>query len=351
MRQLFKASAVLASAALALTACGTAGDAASGSDDPLIVYTNSNSDGRAEWLTEQAAEAGFEIEVVGQGGGDTTNKILAEAGNPVADVVFGLNNVYFNQLVDAGTIDPFTPEWSGEVDPELGDASGEGNYWPIVQQAILFTYDADRTSAEDAPADLTDLWNDPAYQGRYQSEISTGAATTQIVMAGILTRYQDPDGELGVSEEGWQQIEAYFANGSPAVEDVDLFQRLSDDEVDYGQMASSGIPAREDSYGFAAGHLEPEVGVPFVVEQVGVIEGTDQLDESQAFINWFGSADVQAKWSAEFDSMPVNQGAIDAADPEIVDFHEGLKRQDIDWDFVTENLGGWIEKIELEYLG
>ena len=120
--------------------------------------------------------------------------------------------------VDAGTIDPFTPEWSDEVDPELGDASGEGSYWPIVQQAILFTYDADRTSAKDAPADLTDLWNDPAYQGRYQSEISTGAATTKIVMAGILTRDQDPDGELGVSEEGWQQIEAYFANGSPAVE-------------------------------------------------------------------------------------------------------------------------------------
>lgn len=350
MRQLLKASAVLAAGVLALTACGSAGGS-SGSDDPLIVYTNSNSDGRAEWLTEQASEAGFEIEVVGQGGGDTTNKILAEAGNPVADVVFGLNTMYFNQLVDAETIEPYTPEWSDEIDPELGDSSGDGNYWPIVQQAILFVYDADRTSAEDAPSDIIDLWNDPTYEGRYQSEVSTGTATTQVVMAGILSRYQDPSGELGISDEGWQQVEAYFANGSPAVEDVDLFQRLADDEVDYGQMASSGIPAREDSYGFQAGYVQPEVGVPFVVEQVGIIKGTDQLEESQEFVDWFGSDEVQAAWSAEFDSMPVNEGAIEQADPEIVDFHESLVRQDIDWEFVTENLGSWVEKIELEYVG
>ncbi|MGO2536006.1 MAG: extracellular solute-binding protein, partial [Brachybacterium tyrofermentans] len=220
MRQLLKASAVLATAALALTACGSA-DSGADSGDTLIVYTNSNGDGRGDWLTEQAAEAGFDIEVVGQGGGDTTNKILAEAGNPVADVVFGLNNVYFNQLVDAETIEPYTPVWANEIDAELGDASGDGNYWPVVQQAILLAYDADRIDAADAPNDWLDLWNDPAFEGRYQSETSMGNATIQIVMSGILTRYADPEGEMGISEEGWAEVEKYFSTGSPAVEDVD----------------------------------------------------------------------------------------------------------------------------------
>ncbi|MGP5056447.1 extracellular solute-binding protein [Brachybacterium paraconglomeratum] len=352
MRQFLKASALLASAALALAACGgTGGSAESGADDPLIVYTNSNGDGRAEWLTEQAAEAGFEIEVVGQGGGDTTNKILAEAGNPVADVVFGLNHVYFNQLVDADTIEPYTPEWSEEIDPGLGDASGDGNYWPLVQQAILLTYDADRIDAADAPSDWLDLWNDPAYAGKYQSEQGMGAATIQIVMSGILTRYADPEGEMGISEEGWAEVEKYFSEGNPAVPDVDAYQRIVDGEIDYAQQASSGIPGKEEAFGFEVGVVEPEVGVPFVIEQVGIVKGTDQLEDSQDFIDWFGSAEVQAEWSGEFDSMPVNQGAIDQADPSIVEFHEGLTRQDIDWEFVTENLGGWVEKIELEYVG
>lgn len=349
MRQLLKASAVLATAALALTACGSA-DSGADSGDTLIVYTNSNGEGRGDWLTEQAAEAGFDIEVVGQGGGDTTNKILAEAGNPVADVVFGLNNVYFNQLVDAETIEPYTPEWADEVDAELGDASGDGNYWPVVQQAILLAYDADRIDAADAPSDWLDLWNDPAFEGRYQSETSMGNATIQIVMSGILTRYADPEGEMGISEEGWAEVEKYFSNGSPAVEDVDVFQRIVDAEVDYGQLPSSGLPGREASYDITAGVVEPEVGVPFVVEQAAIVKGTDQLEESQEFIDWFGGAELQAAWSAEFDSMPVNQGAIDRTEPSIVDFHEGLVRQDIDWEFVTENLPGWVEKIELEYV-
>lgn len=354
MRTFLKASTILAATALALTACGSSGGSAesgdSGAGDTLIVYTNSNGEGRGEWLTEQAADAGFDIEVVGQGGGDTTNKILAEAGNPVGDVVFGLNHVYFNQLVEADTIEPYTPAWSDAVDPQLGDASGDGNYWPLVQQAILLTYNAESIDAADAPTDWLDLWNDPAFEGRYQSETSMGNATIQIVMSGILSRYADPDGEMGISEEGWAEVEKYFQQGNPAVEDVDLFQRITDGEVDYGQMASSGLPSREQTYGFEAGVVAPEVGVPFVVEQAAIIRGTDQLEESQEFMDWFGSSDVQAAWSAEFDSMPVNQDAIDQADPSIVEFHEGLVRQDIDWQFVTENLPGWVEKIELEYV-
>lgn len=225
-----------------------------------------------------------------------------------------------------------------------------GYYWPLVQQAILLTYDAGSIDAADAPSDWLDLWNDPAYEGRYQSETGMGAATIQVVMAGILTRYPDPAGEMGISEEGWAEAEKYFTQGNPAVPDVDPYQRILDGEIDYAQMASSSIPGREESYGFEVGVVEPEVGVPFVVEQAAIIKGTDQLEESQEFIDWFGSADLQAAWSAEFDSMPVNQGAIDQANPSIVEFHEGLTRQDIDWEFVAENLPGWVEKIELEYV-
>ncbi|WP_245554853.1 hypothetical protein [Nesterenkonia alba] len=107
-------------ALLALTACGNGNGSTDDNDDAgndtaaadttgdepvevsdgtLVVYTNSdahsNAEGQqsADWLTEQAAEEGFDIEVVGIGGGDLTNRLIAEAGNPVADVVFGLNHV------------------------------------------------------------------------------------------------------------------------------------------------------------------------------------------------------------------------------------------------------------------
>ncbi|WNB85165.1 extracellular solute-binding protein [Cellulomonas sp. ATA003] len=359
MHQLTRMAAAVAATTLLLTACSDstatetdAEPAASGdsSGGTLVVYTNSNADGRAEWLDEQASAAGFDIEVVGQGGGDTTNKILAEANNPVADVVFGLNHMYFSQLVGADTIEPYTPAWSDEVDPDLADPSGEGYFWPLIQQGIVLAYNADVYTPEEAPQDWTDLWTDERFQGRYETVDGLGGATTQLIFAGILDRYQDPDGDLGVSDEGWEHIQGYFEHGNPSVPETDLYLRMAEGEVDMGQMFTSGIPSREAEYGVDSAVMDPEVGIPFAVEQIALVKGTDQAEEAGAFIDWFGSAETQAAWSAEFDSMPVNEGAIAEADPEIVEFHENLEQQDIDWEFVAENIASWIEKVELEYV-
>lgn len=364
----------LLAAGSALTLCGLiAACASSGDDDPgsdgsnggaagsgatLIVYTNSNSHTNAEgqqsadWLTERAAEGGFTIEVVGIGGGDLTNRLIAEAGNPVADVVFGLNHVFFSQLVNEGAVAAYTPSWADEVsDPSLGDPSGEGYFHPIVQQGIPLVYNLAAVSPEEAPTDWTDLWNDPAWHGRYESVIDLGGATTQMVFSGLLTRYQDPDGDLGISDEGWEQIELYFEHGSPAVPDTDLWVRMADGEVDMGQQpGTSSLANRTEQYGIDVGLMEPEIGIPFAVEQVAMVAGTDHEQEVQAFIDWFGSAETQAAWSENFGSMPVVEGAIDQADPDIVELHQNLTIQDIDWEFVAANLPSWIEKIELEYL-
>ena len=166
----------------------------------------------------------------------------------------------------------------------------------------------------------------------------------------MLSRFRDDAGDLGVSDEGWKQIEDFFANGSPAVEGKDLFARMSDDEVDMGQMWTSGLPAFEEEYGIDADVARPSVGVPYAVEQVALVKGTKNQEQAEKFINWFGSGEVQAEWSKEFGSMPANEKAIAQADPEIVEFHESLQQQDIDWDFVREHNSDWMEKIELQYL-
>lgn len=338
---------------LALSACGSADATSEGeTDGTLVVYTNSDGEGRGDWLMERAEADGINIEIVGIGGGDLTDRLMAEAGNPVADVVFGLNHVYFSQLVENDVVTPYTPSWSEDVaSPELGDPSGDGNFWPVVQQGIPLVYNLDAVDPESAPTDWLDLWEDSQWHGRYETVGDLGGATTQMVFSGILDRYQDPNGELGVSAEGWEQIEMYFEHGNPAVPETDLWLRMANGEVDMGQQpGTSSLANREEEYGIEVGLVEPEMGIPFAVEQVAVVSGTDQETQAQEFIDWFGSPELQAEWSEEFGSMPAVQGAIDEADPEIVELHENLQQQDIDWEFVGENLPSWIEKIELEYL-
>jgi len=342
-------------AALLLTGCGgssSEGDSSTtaGAGEPLVIYTNSNSEGRGEWLQQQAEEAGFDIEIVGAAGGDATNKLVAEKNNPVADVVYGLNNVYYEQLKSEDVLEPYTPAWSGEVDESLADPGDDKAYWPLVEQAIVLAYNADAVSEADAPEDWTALWSEDQYKDRYERVSGMGAATTQLMMAGILSRYKDESGDLGVSDEGWKQIELYFQNGVPAVTDQDLFVRFASGEVDYGQMPSSSIPGREEAYGVTSGAVSPEIGVPYAVEQVAIVKNSDNQEEAKKFVDWFGSSEVQGEWAAEFDSLPVNEAALESAKPEVIAFDEQFTHQDIDWTFVQENLGSWIEKIELEYM-
>ena len=330
---------------------GASGEASSapagGSGDTLVVYTNSNGEGRGDWLTQKAGEAGFKIEIVGAGGADATNKLIAEKNNPIADVAFGLNNMYFSQVKAADALEPYKPAWAGEVDTQLAD--GE-TYWPLVKQAILLGYNSDRFSKDAAPKDWTDLWTKDEFKARYERVTGLGTATAQLVFAGILSRYRDDSGDLGISDEGWKQVEQYFQNGSPAVAKTDLFARIASGEVDMGQMPSSIIADREKSFKVNVDTVIPSVGVPLAVEQIALVKGTKKKDQAQKFIDWFGSAHVQGQFAKQFNSMPVNKSAQAQANPEVVDFFADLKQQDIDWEFVQENMGAWVEKIELEYM-
>lgn len=324
--------------------------AAGASGETLVVYTNSNGEGRGDWLTKKAADAGFKIEIVGAGGADATNKLIAEKNNPIADVAFGLNNMYFAQVKAAGAIEAYEPAWAGEVDASLADSDDDKAYWPLVKQAILLGYNSDKITPEQAPKDWTDLWSKDEFKTRYERVTGLGTATAQLVFAGILSRYKDDSGDLGISDEGWQQVEQYFKNGSPAVAKTDLFARIASGDVDMGQMPSSIVAEREKSFNVNVETVVPSVGVPLAVEQVALVKGTDKKEQAQKFIDWFGSADVQGEWAQQFNSMPVNKSAAAKAKPEVVEFFDGLKQQDIDWNFVQENMGAWVEKIELEYM-
>lgn len=334
------------------TGCGKSGDGDvetnSSKSDKLIIYSNSVSDGRGEWLKEKAAEAGFNIEYVDAGGGELENRLIAEKNNPIADIVFGLNTMTFEKFKQHDLLEQFVPTWAGEITEGLNDK--DGYYHSLVKQAILLIYNSDLYNEETAPKDWIDLWTKEEYYGKYEVPTKLSAGTTRVVLSGILTRYVDPNGELGISEEGWNQIKAYFANGSRAVEGEDFYANLASGKTPMGQMWSSGIVSREEQYGVKAGMVNPSVGVPYVVEQIGIVKGSKKVETAKEFINWFGTADIQGQWAEEFSTMPANENAMDKASDANKFLSENYKVQDIDWTFVTENIDEWMEKIELEYL-
>ena len=122
-----------------------------------------------------------------------------------------------------------------------------------------------------------------------------------------------------------------------------------DSPVLMGQMWSSGADQYDATYGTKTGYAVPEVGIPYAVEGVAVVNTTKNLEEALRFVEWFGSAQIQGEWSEQFKTMPANEKAVDMAPASQVAMCS-IPAQDIDWAVVAANIDAWCEKIMLEYM-
>lgn len=315
-------------------------------NEKLIVYTNANSDGRGDWLVEKAKEAGFDIEIVGAGGADLTNRLIAEKNNPVADVVYGLNNMLYEKLKKEDALVQFVPAWAADVEGGLNDP--DGYYHGLIKQAILLGYNPDSIAAEQAPKDWPDLWNNPEFHGKYEAPTLLGQITPQLVVAGILTRYVDENGELGISQQGWDEVTKMYDNGVAAIEGEDPYANLASGKTPLVTVVSGTLKSKEEQYGVAAGTVAPEVGVPMIVEHAAIVNGTKKIDTAKRFVEWMGTAEVQGAFAAQFNAMPANMKAVDQANDDVKALYAALKPQAFDWGFISDNVEQWVEKIELE---
>jgi len=340
---------LLVSLTLIFSACEKSPGSSSGpQNEKLVVHTNANSDGRGEWLIGKAKEAGFDIEIVGAGGASLTNRLIAEKNNPIADVVYGLNNMLYENLKKEKVLVKYVPSWAGEIEAGLNDP--EGYYHGLVKQAILLGYNPNTYTPETAPKDWTDLYNNPAFRGKYEAPTLLGQITPQLVVAGILTRYRDANGEYGISKEGWNEIKKLYDNGVRAVEGEDAYANLASGKTPIGTLVSGTLQAKEKQYGVKAGIVNPQIGVPMIVEHVAIVNGTKKMETAKRFVEWMGSAKVQGEFAAQFNAMPANKIAAQQANDEVKALYASLKAQQLDWAFIAENIGKWVEKIELQIM-
>lgn len=367
MKKKMVSMSLLSVLCLAVTACGGGGGSNTGTTPPaaapsasapaakepvknekLIVYTNANSDGRGEWLIEKAKTAGFEIELVGAGGANLTNRLIAEKNNPIADVVFGLNNMLYENLKKENVLTKYVPKWAGEVEPGLNDP--EGYYHGLVKQAILLGYNPKTFTPETAPKDWTDLYKNDAFKGKYEAPTLLGQITPQLVVAGILTRHKDPKGDLGIAKEGWDDIKKLYDNGVRAVEGEDFYANLASGKTPLGAVVSGTLGKKEEQYKVKAGIVSPSVGVPMIVEHAAIVKGTKKQATAERFVEWMGTAEVQGEFAAKFNAMPANTKAADKANDSVKALYSSLKAQQLDWGFIASNIGKWVEKIELQIM-
>ena len=328
-----KLVSMLLALAMVLSLCSFAA-AEDYTDVTIRIYSNSNSAERAAWLVDAARKAGFTISMDDNAviSGDVA-AIQAANEKKDGDIIFGLNEVRWSQLVN-GTYEnlkvmDWTPSWAEEV----GQYKYDGKAYGLVIQNILMLYRTDDLGTKGEKLSF-EHWTDIVNCGyTWYRQGKVGGTTNGNINNSMLYAFTDPTSPAGgISIEGWKTLWAYCAGGV-FTGDSYGFDPLNRGDVQVSTFYSSSLYGKVDDAANSSsnplvGALEPENwalvdiadGTYYIAEYLGVLEREGRTEKEteavKAFAEWFGSAEVQAAWGEEFDSYPCNQAAANILYPD-----------------------------------
>jgi len=246
-------------------------------------------------------------------------------------------------LKSEGLLMAYEPTWAADLPAAFRDDE-DNMVYKFWQTPIVIAYNADALAAGAAPTSWLDLI-EPEYAGRFVHG-SLSWQTTRAYLAGILARFTDENGE--VTDEGWDFMRAFYANPIVVADGNARAQALASGEavIQLNWFGGAFNVARD--VGFNVEIVDTEGGTPFIADGLGIMAGTDQAEQAQSFVDWFGSADFMAAYAHEFGRVP-NLPAALAMAPEDVQANAAMvSPQPLDWDAIAPRLDGWLQTIELE---
>lgn len=293
----------------------------------IRIYSNSNSTERTTWLINEAKQAGFTISIDDNSviSGDVA-AIQAANEKKDGDILFGLNETRWSQVVDGTYENLSLVEWTPSWAEEVGEYKYDGKAYGLVIQNVLMLYRLDElgtngeTLSFDHWADIVDCGFTWYRQGK------VGGTTNSNINAAILYAFVDPESPAGgISLDGWKTLWKYCEDGV-FTGDSYGFDPLNKGQVQVSTFYSSSLygkldAAAEDSATPLMGTFEPENwalvdiadGTYYIAEYLGILDRAGRTEEQteavKAFAEWFGSAELQAAWGEEFDSYPCNEVA------------------------------------------
>ncbi|KAA9300148.1 MULTISPECIES: extracellular solute-binding protein [Aerococcus] len=317
------------------------------SGEKVVLISNNGSDVRTPFIESKLKEKGFNVEFVPLGGGDVTARVIAEVQNPTTNVVWGPTQFNFDDMIEADALYEWTPSWADKV----SDYDRQnGKSYPYETQPKLWMANPDEFSEEELPNTVNDLFEEDKFKGKYTIPSDFGGTTNRAIVASILGQYLDENGEIGVSQEGWDAMQKFMDNGVEVPEGEDKYKNMMDGKSPITYDGASNIVTNTSEMDKKPTVIYFENGQPSNVNEIGVVKNDDPevLAESLRLADYLGSAEFIGDFAAEFGNLVVNADAQDKLREESKEITENYKEQDLDWDTINAHLDEWVAKIELE---
>ena len=293
----------------------------------IRIYSNSNSTERVTWLVEEAKKAGFTISLdTNEVYSGDVKAVQAAEENKDGDLIFGLNETRWGQLVNGQyenlKIMDWTPSWADEV----GAFKYDGKAYGLVIQNVLMLYRNDELGTNGQELHF-DHWADVVNSGyTWYRQNKVGGTTNANINSALLYPFTDPSSPAGgITVDGWKTLWKFCADGKFGGDDWKYgIDPLIRGDVAISEYYSSSLYGSIDNAADVnpdkplKGTYTPENwalvdiadGTYYIAEYIGILDKpgrtAEQTEAVKAFAEWFGSAAVQAAWGEEFDSFPCN---------------------------------------------
>ncbi|UUX33385.1 extracellular solute-binding protein [Fundicoccus culcitae] len=311
----------------------------------IIVYSPHG----IELLTEiknkfEAENEGINVIIQDIGGAEALQRIIAEAQNPQANILYGGPTSYFYNLKNQDLLVPYEVAWAENVDASY---IGEDNAFAVPMVSPT-TFGINTESGVEMPTSWLELADE-----KYNDSIitaSAGSAATSTSLAVIASKF-DAEGTLDTEGKAW--FEAFNENviERPA---GDIQKDKIMNNTDGAAVSLFVIPTWEN-YIAEGGPLEysltPEEGIIEIQDAAAIIAGTEQdeakLAASQAFMDFIGSYDTQLFLADTFNRVPTDPQARQDTSKEWMS--QEYEVFPVDWIELTDNYDEYMDKIYNEW--
>lgn len=249
------------------------------------------------------SETGIDVEIVlGGDAGLMVNQAILTAGNPIADVIFGVDTTLLSRALDRELFDPYV---SGDL-AALSFGTGDGTVTPIDFGDVCINYDI--AALPSPPGSLEDL-TDPAFAGELVVPDPRASSPGLAFLLATIERF----GEDGAYtwRDFWMDLVA---------NDVEIAADWG--TAYYGSFSATGSGDRSLVVSYASSppaevlFADPPIAAPTTavmtsgcfrqVEYAGVLRGSPNVDEARAFIDFMLSEPFQASVATSMFVFPID---------------------------------------------
>lgn len=292
---------------LLLAACGPAEPVT------LRLMTHDSFEISAETLEAFTADTGIQVEVFKAGdGGAMVNQAVLAKDDPIADVLFGVDNTFLSRALDNDIFIAYESPALASIPTSL-QLDGENRALPVDYGDVCLNYDKAWFAESDLvpPQSLDDLAN-PDYAGL---TVVQNPATSTPGLAFLLATVgtYGEDGYL----DYWQQLVDNDVLVTAGWEDAywGQFSAASDGErpivVSYASSPPAEVLFAEEPIDEAPTAAVVGDGTCFrQIEFVGILSGTDHEDEAQQLVDFMLSQTFQEDIPLNMFVYPANETAV-----------------------------------------